>query len=61
MYEAVKEESAIVAKGAGFQGVSEDDPVELLESHSFLLTNGRWQKWAGRCMKKHRMTSMMRM
>jgi hypothetical protein len=32
LYEAVKEEYAILAEGAGFQDVSEDDTVELLES-----------------------------
>jgi hypothetical protein len=39
IYEAVKEESAILTKGAGFQDVSENDTVELLESNSLLLTN----------------------
>jgi hypothetical protein len=33
----VKEEITTVAKGAGFQDISEYDLVELLESHSLIL------------------------
>jgi hypothetical protein len=39
LYEAVKEESASLAKGAGFQDVTEDDVVELLEFVSLPLMN----------------------
>jgi hypothetical protein len=39
IYEAVKEEIAILAKEEGFQDVSGDDIVKLLESFSLPLTN----------------------
>jgi hypothetical protein len=36
---AVKEETVIVVKETGFQEVSEDSIVELLDSHSVILMN----------------------
>jgi hypothetical protein len=39
LYEVVKEESSVLAKGAGFQDVNEDDIVQLLECVSLSLTN----------------------
>jgi hypothetical protein len=39
IYEAVMEEIAILAKGEGFQDISGDEIVDLLESLSLPLTN----------------------
>jgi hypothetical protein len=39
IHEAVKDETATAAKEAGLQDVSDDDIVDLLESHSLPLMN----------------------
>jgi hypothetical protein len=56
LHEAVKEEITTVAKEAGFQDVSDDDIIELLESHSMPLMNEELAKVDSRHTKKHRMT-----
>jgi hypothetical protein len=53
----VNEESAIL----GFQDVSDDDAVELLESVSLPLMNEELDSWTCKHIKKHRMAMMMRL
>jgi hypothetical protein len=47
LHEAVMEEITTVAEEAGFQDVSEEGIVELLESHYVLLMNEELQNWTG--------------
>jgi hypothetical protein len=48
----VKEEITTVVKEAGFQYVSDDDIVELLESHSLPLTNEELAELDGQTHKE---------